>query len=287
MHAHEERAVAVERNELSQHVGLEIVGMTGSDLVTAEAAEECRAALDRYGVVVYRTVHLGDADLLAFSRLLGKVVVPPVNDAGDLPEVATITMDPAKSKLAKVRKGNFLWHIDGAHDQLPQRATLLTAWAIDPAGGDTEFASTYAAHDALPDDEKATIADLSVIHRFSRPMRISFPDATPEQRASWDQVPERVHPLVWRRRDGRRSLLIGSTADEIVGSEPDASRAQLDRLNDWATDPRFTYSHRWHVGDLVIWDNTGMLHRALPFEPTSPRVLHRTTLVGEEPVVAA
>jgi alpha-ketoglutarate-dependent taurine dioxygenase len=118
-------------------------------------------------------------------------------------------------------------------------------------------------------------------------MRISFPDATPEQRASWDQVPGRVHPLVWRRRDGRRSLLIGSTADEIVGWEPDASRALLDRLNDWATDRRFTYRHRWQVGDLVIWDNTGMLHRALPFEPTSPRVLHRTTLVGEEPVVAA
>ncbi len=273
-----------ERNELGEHLGVEIVGMTAADLVNREAADDCRAMLERHGVVVYRGAHLDDAQLLTLSRALGHVVVPPVTDSGDIPEVATITMDPAKSRLAAVRKGNFLWHIDGTHDDQPQKATLLTAWAVDPAGGDTEFATTYAAYDALPDDDKATIDDLRVVHRFSRPMRITFPGATPEQRAAWNRVPERVHPLVWRRKDGRRSLVIGATADEIVGWSENAGRALLDRLDGWATQPRFTYRHRWREGDLVVWDNTGMLHRALPFEPTSPRVLHRTTLVGEEPV---
>ncbi len=269
-----------ERNELGEHLGVEIVGMTAADLVNREAADDCRAMLERHGVVVYRGAHLDDAQLLTLSRALGHVVVPPVTDSGDIPEVATITMDPAKSRLAAVRKGNFLWHIDGTHDEQPQKATLLTAWAVDPAGGDTEFATTYAAYDALPDDDKATIDDLRVVHRFSRPMRITFPGATPEQRAAWNRVPERVHPLVWRRKDGRRSLVIGATADEIVGWSENAGRALLDRLDGWATQPRFTYRHRWREGDLVVWDNTGMLHRALPFEPTSPRVLHRTTLVG-------
>ncbi len=273
-----------ERNELGEHLGVEIVGMTAADLVNREAADDCRAMLERHGVVVYRGAHLDDAQLLTLSRALGHVVVPPVTDSGDIPEVATITMDPAKSRLAAVRKGNFLWHIDGTHDEQPQKATLLTAWAVDPAGGDTEFATTYAAYDALPDDDKATIDDLRVVHRFSRPMRITFPGATPEQRAAWNRVPERVHPLVWRRKDGRRSLVIGATADEIVGWSENAGRALLDRLDGWATQPRFTYRPRWRAGDLVVWDNTGMLHRALPFEPTSPRVLHRTTLVGEEPV---
>lgn len=273
-----------ERNELGEHLGVEIVGMTAADLVNREAADDCRAMLERHGVVVYRGAHLDDAQLLTLSRALGHVVVPPVTDSGDIPEVATITMDPAKSRLAAVRKGNFLWHIDGTHDEQPQKATLLTAWAVDPAGGDTEFATTYAAYDALPDDDEATIDDLRVVHRFSRPMRITFPGATPEQRAAWNRVPERVHPLVWRRKDGRRSLVIGATADEIVGWSENAGRALLDRLDGWATQPRFTYRHRWREGDLVVWDNTGMLHRALPFEPTSPRVLHRTTLVGEEPV---
>jgi alpha-ketoglutarate-dependent taurine dioxygenase len=278
--------MTITRTELSPTVGLEITGVAGADLVDRAMADDCQAALDRYGVVVYRGLHIDDANLVRFSRMLGEVVVPSVNDVGEHPEVATITMDPGKSQLAALRKGNFLWHIDGAHDELPQKATLLAAHEVDPAGGDTEFASTYAAYDALSDDEKNEIDDLRVVHRFSRPMRLSFPDATPEQQTGWERVPAREHPLVWRRRDGRRSLLIGITADEIVGWPEDRGRALLDRLNDWSTQPRFAYRHQWQVGDLVVWDNTGMLHRALPFEPTSRRMLHRTTLVGEELVGA-
>lgn len=278
--------MAVERNQLLEHIGLEITGMAGRDLVDREAADECQAALDRHGVVVYRDAHISDTDLVTFSRMLGEVVVPRAIDDGEFPEVATITSDPKRSKLAALRKGNFFWHIDGTHDELPQKGTLLAAHEVDPAGGDTEFATTYAAYEALPEAEKERIADLRVIHRFSRPMRLAFPDATPEQRAGWDTIPEREHPLVWRRRDGRRSLLIGVTADEIVGMDPDESRALLDHLDEWATQPQFTYRHQWRVGDLVIWDNTGMLHRALPFEPTSRRMLHRTTLVGDELVEA-
>lgn len=279
--------MAIGRDVLGENIGLELRGVTAVDLLAPGAADEWSAALDRYGVLAFRGVHLSDEELLALSRSLGEVVLPPVQDSRELPEVATITMDPAKSRLAAVRKGNFLWHIDGTHDEQPQKATLLAAWAVDPAGGDTEFATTYAAYDALSEGQKAELDGLAVVHRFSRPMRISFPDATPEQQAGWDRVPERVHPLVWRRRDGRCSLMIGSTADEIVGWEPDRSRTLLDALDDWATQPHFRYRHHWDVGDLVIWDNTGMLHRALPFEPSSPRVLHRTTLVGDEPLSLA
>lgn len=278
--------MTIERSELSPSVGIQYSGLSGSDLIDRTVADDCLAALERYGVVVYREVHISDADLVTFSRMLGEVVVPPLNDTGEHPEVATITTDPGKSKLAALRKGNFLWHIDGTHDELPQKGTLLAAHEVDPAGGDTEFASTYAAYDALPDGDKAEIEDLEVIHRFSRPMRLSFPDATAEQRAGWDRVPQRVHPLVWRRRDGRRSLMIGCTADQIVGWSEDRGRELLDRLENWSTQPQFSYRHHWRVGDLVIWDNTGMLHRALPFAPTSRRELHRTTLVGEELVSA-
>jgi len=100
-------------------------------------------------------------------------------------------------------------------------------------------------------------------------------------------VPTRVHPLVWRRRSGRKSLLLGATAAEVVGWPADKGRALLDRLLTWCTQPQFTLRHAWRRGDLVMWDNTGMLHRALPFEPTSVRLMHRTTLLGEEPVAVA
>jgi alpha-ketoglutarate-dependent taurine dioxygenase len=89
---------------------------------------------------------------------------------------------------------------------------------------------------------------------------------------------------VWKRRDGRKSLLLGATAGAVTGWPKDKSDELLARLLEFSTQPQFVLRHHWHVGDLVMWDNTGMLHRALPFEPTSLRLLHRTTLVGEEEV---
>lgn len=89
---------------------------------------------------------------------------------------------------------------------------------------------------------------------------------------------------MWRHRDGRKSLLIGATAGAIVGMSAEAGRALLDEILDWSTQPQFVLRHSWRVGDLVIWDNTGMLHRAIPYEPSSRRLMHRTTLVGEEAI---
>ncbi|HSA49236.1 MAG TPA: TauD/TfdA family dioxygenase [Yinghuangia sp.] len=271
---------------VTPNIGARITGITGPELVDPKAAQECQAALDRHGVVVFPRINITDADLVAFSRLLGDVVVPKVNDPGEHPEIATITLDPAKSVLAGYRRGNFLWHIDGATDELPQKQTLLTAREVDPAGGDTEFANTYTAYEALPDTEKTEIADLKVVHSFAAAQRIAYPDATDKQRAQWDTVPTRVHPLVWTRRNGRKSLLVGATADTVVGWPENRSRELLDHLLAWSTRPDFTYRHQWTRGDLVMWDNTGMLHRALPFEPTSIRLMHRTTLAGQELVSA-
>jgi len=275
-------------NAITPTVGLEIIGMTADQLVEPQTAAEAQHALDEHGVVVYREVNISDEQLLAFSRLLGKLVVQPTGEH-HYPEIQTITLDPTKTNalLASYRQGNFHWHIDGAIDEYPQKATLLTARAVDPAGGDTEFANTYAAHAALTDDERAEIADLQVVHSFAHAQSLANQDATDDQRRSWDRVPTRVHPLVWTRSNGRQSLLLGATADEIVGWPAKKGRALLDRLVDWSTQPQFTLRHKWRKGDLVMWDNTGMLHRALPFEPTSVRLMHRTTLVGEEPVTAS
>jgi len=269
-------------------VGLEIIGMTANQLVEPDTAAEAQHALDEHGVVVYREVNISDEQLLAFSRLLGKLVVQPTGEH-HYPEIQTITLDPAKTNalLASYRQGNFHWHIDGAIDEYPQKATLLTARAVDPAGGDTEFANTYAAYAALTDDERAQIADLQVVHSFAHAQALANQDATEDQRRSWDRVPARVHPLVWTRSNGRQSLLLGATAAEIVDWPASKGRALLERLLNWSTQPQFTLRHKWRKGDLVMWDNTGMLHRALPFEPTSVRLLHRTTLVGEEPVAAS
>jgi alpha-ketoglutarate-dependent taurine dioxygenase len=270
---------------LSPLVGAEITGITGHDFVSRGTADDCRSLLARHGVLVYRGAHISDDDLIAFSQLLGDVVITPTGEH-ERPEIQTITLDPSKTNplLASYRQGNFHWHIDGATEQVPQKGTLLSALEIDPAGGDTEFASTYAAYAALPEDEKEELAGLRVVHSFVAAQQRANPDASAEERGSWDRVPKRTHPLVWTHRDGRKSMLLGATAAEVVDWPADKSEALLERLLSWSTQARFVLRHHWQIGDLVIWDNTGMLHRALPFEPTSRRLLHRTTLLGEEAV---
>jgi alpha-ketoglutarate-dependent taurine dioxygenase len=270
---------------LSDAVGVEITGCRPDQLLAPGAAEDTRTALERYGVVIYRELHIGDDDLLTFSRLLGTVVTQPTGEHRH-PEIQTITMDSSKTNalLASYRQGNFHWHIDGATQVIPQKATLLTAREVDPAGGDTEFASTYAAYDALSPAEQHDLDGLQVLHSFAAAQALANPDATATERANWDRVPTQIHPLVWTRRNGRKSMLLGATAQEIVGWPPSRGRALLDKLVDWSTQPQFTLRQHWRKGDLVIWDNTAMLHRALPFEPTSVRLLHRTTLAGEEAV---
>ncbi|WP_046731360.1 TauD/TfdA dioxygenase family protein [Streptomyces humi] len=271
--------------ELTPTTGVEITGLSGSRLVDPGVAEECLTALERRGVVIYREADVDDADLVAFSRLLGEVVPLPMGGHPTHGEIQRITRDPSKSPLAAYRESTFFWHIDGTTEQVPNKATLLTARQVsDDGDGDTEFANTYAAYEALPRAEREELDGLRVVHSFAASQLLVTPDPSPRERAAWDRNPAREHPLVWTRGSGRRSLLIGATAGEVTGRPAADGRALLGRLLDWATRPEFTLRHRWRQGDLVIWDNTGMLHRALPYGPGSARLMHRTSLLGEEAV---
>src|SRR3546814_17853117 len=89
---------------------------------------------------------------------------------------------------------------------------------------------------------------------------------------------------LFRSKSGLKSLLLGATADYVVGWSAEKSRALLAQLRDWATQPQYVYRHEWQVGDLLIWANTGTMHRALPYDPASGRLMHRTILAGEESV---
>jgi alpha-ketoglutarate-dependent taurine dioxygenase len=276
--------MTVTATKITPEIGFEFSGLSGPELVDPDRAAECQAAVEEHGVVIYRRADIEDADLVAFTKMLGTVVVPKMGGVEGTPEVAAISLDPEQSELARYQRSTIFWHIDGAMDSVPQKGTLLTALVVADEGGDTEFANTYAAYEALPDDEKAAIADVRVVHSLAATQLLMYPDPSEKLRAAWDEVPSKEHPLVWTRKNGRKSLLLGSTAERVVGRSDDEGRALLDRLLDWATQPRFVLRHHWSPGDLVIWDNTGLLHRAIPYEVTSRRLMHRTTLVGEEAV---
>ena len=112
----------------------------------------------------------------------------------------------------------------------------------------------------------------------------AFPDATVAQVQNWFTYPTRTHPLVWQHKSGRKSLVLSTSASHIVGMHPADSRALLDRLMTHATQEQYVYRHQWQMGDLLIWDNTGTMHRVRPYDSACGRELHRFTLNGEEPV---
>jgi Taurine catabolism dioxygenase TauD, TfdA family len=199
--------VTLATTKLTPHVGAEITGLSGRQLVDQGVAAEVEAALDHYGVVVIRDADVDDEDLVAFSRQLGDLVIAPTGEH-ELREIQTITLDPGRTNpvLAGFRRGNFFWHVDGVHDAVPQKSTFLSAREVAEEGGDTEFASTYAAYDALSEDEKARLDGLRVVHSFAAAQARANPLATEAERAVWERVPTREHPLVWTHRDVVRPL---------------------------------------------------------------------------------
>jgi alpha-ketoglutarate-dependent taurine dioxygenase len=223
---------------------------------------------------------------VAFCRRLGEV---DHSSDGHHPVagIYPITLDKSKNASAAYLRATFDWHIDGCtpiEDTFPQMATVLSAIQVADRGGETEFASSYAAYDALTDEEKERVESLRVVHSLEASQRRVTPNPSPEVLARWRSRRTHEHPLVWTHRTGRKSLVLGASADYIVGMEPDEGRALLAELLDRGTDADKVYSHNWSVGDTVIWDNRGVLHRAAPYDPDSPREMLRTTVLGDEPI---
>jgi alpha-ketoglutarate-dependent taurine dioxygenase len=270
---------AISIRRLGDKVGAEIVDLDPEQLLgDASLPAECLEALDAYGVLLFRELNLDDTLQVAFAKRLGEVVAVPSHP---IPEITVISLDP-ENPLAEYLRGAFEWHIDGSMDDIPSKASLLSAHVLATSGGDTEFASTYAAFDDLSDDERELFGPLQVVHTFEATQRCIFPDPTDEQLADWHTRAPKVHPLVWKHQSGRSSLVLGSTASHIEGMDPDEGRALLADLLGRATAPEKIYRHVWSVGDLVIWDNRGVMHRACHYDSTSQREMHRTTLVGDE-----
>ncbi|HEY1445924.1 MAG TPA: TauD/TfdA family dioxygenase [Acidimicrobiales bacterium] len=265
-------------------IGAEITGIEPDDLVNDESiVATVMDALEINGVLVFRDLDLEPETQVAFCERIGELDYSEGHH--HVPGIYRVTRDAAKNSAAEYLKGTFHWHIDGCtplHGEPPQRATLMSAKFVADSGGETEFASTYAAYDALTNEEKERFASLRVLHSLEASQRLVYPVPTTEQIEGWRARPTSVHPLVWTHRSGRRSLLIGSHADHVLGMEADESRALLDQLMDRATKDEFVYRHHWSVGDTVIWDNTGVMHRATPYAAGSPREMLRTTIFGSE-----
>jgi alpha-ketoglutarate-dependent taurine dioxygenase len=250
-----------------------------------DAAEQILDLLDQNGVLVFPEINLDDAQQAAFCRHLGETVKKDQKGwSKEYPDVFTIAMDEGR-KAGAYMKGSMDWHFDGPTSDVLPKATVLTGRVIpDPTEGHTEFTSTYAAYDRLSDEEKERFAGLKVWHSLEASLQRSMPDASTEDVDRAKAEPPKLHPLAWTHLSGRKSLVLGNTAISIEGMDEAEGAKLLDDLMARATQLENVYSHTWTVGDMVIWDNRGVIHRAEPYDEASGREMHRCTLVGDEAI---
>jgi alpha-ketoglutarate-dependent taurine dioxygenase len=250
-------------------------------LLSGDHADEIRNLLEQRGVLVFPRIDFTDDEQLRFTQTLGTVVRERTGE-----EVFTVSLDPEKSTGVEYLKGSLYWHFDGTMQEVPILSSILCAKVISPTGGNTEFASTYAAYEALPDEKKAELEGLTAMHSAWNSMFYYDPEPDQAKLDMFMDVGDIELPLVWTHKSGRKSLVLGCTASNIVDMDYKQSVRLLNGLREWATSEPFRYVHEWSVGDMVMWDNTGTLHRATPYPLDSGREMRRTKLEGEEPIRA-
>ena len=270
-------ALTLPTQEIHPRIGTEIHADKAT-LLSGDHAGEIRDLLEQRGVLVFPRIGFSDDEQVAFTETLGTLATERKGE-----KVYNVTLDKEVNKQADYLKGSLYWHLDGTMNEVPILASLLSSKVLpSDGGGDTEFCNTYAAYDALSDEDKAQIEELRVVHSTWTTLMYYEPEPELKTLQAMMAIGERELPLVWRHRSGRKSLVLGCTAGHVVGSDPRTSTELRVRLREWSTQPQFVYRHKWSVGDLVIWDNTGTMHRARPYNPDSGRLLNRTKLEGEE-----
>jgi alpha-ketoglutarate-dependent taurine dioxygenase len=246
-------------------------------LLGGKYATELRTLLEQRGVLVFRGIDLSDEEEMALATSLGTLR----QDFGR--PIMRVTFDKTKNPdHADYFHATFHWHMDGTHEDVPPLASILTPRVLAPQGtGHTEFANTYASYADLPEAEKQQLEGLMMGHtqHFALPMDTAPTEAQLER---IERLGTKPHPLVWRHRSGRKSLVLGASVRSVIGMEPAEGDALITRLMAWMTQPQYVYHHVWQMNDVLMWDNTGTLHRVLPYDKSCGRRLHRVTLVGEE-----
>jgi alpha-ketoglutarate-dependent 2,4-dichlorophenoxyacetate dioxygenase len=255
-----------------------------------------RAAFEEHSVLLFRGQPLDDDTQIAFSRRFGALeVTRSMNPAAGTPfarqsnlDIKTGDVIPPDDRRMVYQLANMLWHSDSSFKPVPSLCSLLSGRIVPPAGGATELASARAAYPSLPEPLRRRAETLSVVHDFSwsrDQVRPGF--YTAEERAVYPPV---RHPLVRVNPvNGQPALFLGAHASHVEGLPIAEGRALLRTLLDHVTQPRFVYRHEWEEGDLIVWDNRCVLHRATPYDTAKHRrLMQRTTVSGDpaEPMVA-
>jgi alpha-ketoglutarate-dependent 2,4-dichlorophenoxyacetate dioxygenase len=255
----------------------------GIDITRGFDAHWIREALDRWSVLVFPNQTITDAAQIAFSETFGPLETTRAGANGAGGKLIVLTnigsdgrIAPPSDKQVLNNRANQIWHHDSSFKAVPARASILSAREIPSTGGDTAFCSTRAAWQAMPETLKSTARDRIAIHDFGW-SRARIDPALITQTERGDHPPVRRAMVATENRNGP-ALYLGQHARSVVGLNETDGRTVIDTLMAFATNPDFVYSHRWRQGDVVVWDNRAVMHRATPFASASQRrTMVRTT----------
>ena len=268
--------MSLETIELTPRIGVEVKADKAA-LLSGAHARELRTLLDRYGVVIARNIGFDDEEEMAFGATLGSLR----QEFGH--PIMKVTLDKRENpEFADYFVATSQWHMDGTHEEVPPLASILTPRVLAPWGGETEFANMYAAYEDLPEDRKAQLESIRIVHTKLASIAHTLDNPTAEDLDRLRNYGSKTHPAVWHHRSGRRSIVMSASADHVVGMETAESAALIQWIRDWCEQRRYVYQHQWRMGDLLIWDNTGTTHRVCAYDHGCGRRLHRVTLLGEE-----
>jgi len=275
--------------------------VSGIDITAPLSPREVAAierGMDEYAVLVFRDAAWTDEQQMRFALSFGQLegyktgghimkqeerrLMPGMADFSNLDKHGNILS--AEDRIWFFKLGDRLWHSDSSFRPVPASYSMLSGRVLPSWGANTEFADMRAAYDALDARTKAQVEDLVCDHSlaYSREA-IGFTDLTEQEREMFKPVPQRlvrVHPVT-----GRKSLFLSSHAGTIHGWTIPEARMFLRDLTEFATQPRFAYSHPWRLNDLVMWDNRTTVHRGRRYDRTEVRDVRRVTLAGHGPTM--
>ncbi len=286
----------VQVRTLHPALGAEVRGIDMRRPLDAGTFRAVHDAWMRHLVLVFPEQPISDEEHVAFTRSFGEPEifhqtiirsrrvkeifrVSNVDDDGSL-------MPPDHPTVKQVSLAQF-WHTDSSYREIPCTGALLHGVETSTTGGETQFTNMYAVYEALPESLKKQVQGRRARHNFGHLHTLaSLRPLTEDEKAAMPPVWQpmvRRHPVT-----GRVSLYISPIYnDEVEGLSAPEARQLIQDLTDIAAEPRFVYRHRWSPDDVVMWDNRCTMHQVTPHDPQERRVMHRTTIVGTEPVLAA
>jgi taurine dioxygenase len=279
---------ALKLRPLSAHLGAEVSGADLAAGVDDALFAALYEAFLRYQVLLFGEQDLPPGRQVAFARKFGEVQIHVMNQyhAHGHPELYRLSnLDGQGNPSGRhPDRGTLVWHTDGSWRRVTGQATILYAEIVPEQGGETHFCDMYGAYERLTSEWKTRIANLRAVHNldFSRNRRHGEDPMTDQQRSETPPVDHsivRTHP-----ETGRKCIFLGDHAEHVLGMGYAEGRALIDELNALAIHPDLTYEHRWKPGQLIVWDNRCLMHRATQYDAANHRrVIRRCTVLGEVP----